>query len=472
MTIRRTLRSLQRTPAFTSAVLLTLLLGIASVGSMFAIVYGVLLAPLPYGEPDRLVSVGLRAGAQHRMQQPPALFAIYSRFAQSLDSVGFYRIGNANIWIAGDDAAPERVTATWVTASMMPLLQAPPMLGRSFSADEERPEGPHAVVLSESVWRTRYAASTDVIGKTLMVNSIPREIVGVMPARFAFPTADTRVWLPVRTGTEPIVDDFAYSGVARLAPGATAVQAQRDLVAILPKLADFFPYLASGSSTVTWLDEAGPTPVVVSLREELTGSIARTLWMLAAAAGLVLIVALANAANLMLIRADGRQSELAVREALGANRLHMATRFLGETLLLGAAAGVLALLVAYGAVRALVAFGPADIPRLAELGVKPATAGFVLLVTAVVVVVCAAVPAGCLGRASLSTRLRDGGHGDSTGKAGIRLRSSITTLQIALALVVTVGSALLLRTAYRLAEVHPGFDTAGDYAVVTTAAAR
>ena len=457
--LRHALRSLTRTPVFTVAVILTLVLGIGSVAAMFAIVYGVLLAPLPYGHPDRLVSVGLQANEVRRLQQPPAVYFTYKRFARRLDDVGFYRTGNANIWTDVDGDAPERVTATWVTASTIPLLQVPPILGRSFTNDEQRMNGPNAVILSESVWHTRFNAARDVIGKTLYVNSVPREIVGVMPARFSFPAGDTRLWLPVRIDeNSAVAGDFMYSSVARLAVGVTAEQAQRDLAAVLPRIAESFPRLESGTATSAWLDEANPKPVVLPLRDEVTSGIARTLWMLAAAAALVLFVAWANVTNLMLIRADGRQLELAVREALGASRLRLATYFLGESIVLGAVAGAVALFAAWGAVHALVAFGPPDVPRLAELRLGLTTAVFVVVVSIAGAIICAVVPAIRIRRASLSINLRDGARGETAGKARQRLRSSIAALQIAVALVVSAGSALLLRTFHRLHEERPGFD--------------
>ena len=459
-------QSLKRTPAFSVAVILTLVLGVSVVASMFAIVYGVLLAPLPYGQPDRLVSVSLKSVELGSIRQPTAVYFTYKQFATSVEDVGFYRTGSSNLWIEGDDAAAESVIATWVTASMMPLLKVPPLLGRSFTSEEELRGGPQAVILSEAEWRSRFDAAPDVIGKTLMVNSVPRVIVGVMPARFAFPlhgngSSDTRVWLPVKHTDHAIMEDFSYLAVARLAPGATAEQAQRELAAVLPRMAESFPSVESGSSTASWLADVKPTPLVIPLREQITGDIARPLWMLAAAAGLVLLVAWANVINLMLIRADGRQQELAVRQALGAGRMRIAGHFLGESLVLGVIAGALALLVASGAVRALVAFGPAGVPRLAELGVGLPTVGFIALLTMIGVIVCAVLPAAWVRRSSLSNQLSDGARGASTGIARQRLRASITALQIALALVVSVGSALLLRTAHSLSQVHPGFDANG-----------
>ena len=459
--LRHALRSLQRTPVFTTAAIVTLVLGIGSVAATFAIVYGVLLAPLAYGHPDRLVSVGLslRGAELRRIEQPLAVYFTYKRFARRIDDIGFYRTGNANIWTGDGGDAPERVTATWVTASVIPILQVRPILGRWFTEDETRVRDPNVVILSEPVWRTRFHAARDVVGKKLNVNSVPRTIVGVMPDRFSFPAADTRLWLPTRVDPNiSVAGDFTYSSVARLARGATPEDAQRELAAVLPRVVEMFPRLESGTATAAWLDQAKPTPVVLPLRDEVTNGIAHTLWMVAVAAGLVLLVAWANVSNLMLIRADGRQLELAVREALGASRLRIVTHFLGESLVLAAAAGAVALLAAWAAVRALVAFGPAGVPRLAELRIGPPAVAFVVAVSIVGAIICGAVPAFRIRRASLSINLRDGGRGDTAGKTRQRLRATIAALQIAVALVVSTGSALLLRTFHRLYQERPGFD--------------
>lgn len=254
-----------------------------------------------------------------------------------------------------------------MTASMVPLLQVTPLFGRSFTTDEEQPGGPSAVLLGEAEWRSRFGAAKDVLGRTIMVNDVPREIVGVMPAHFAFPNADTRVWLSARLPTDAVVGEFAYSGIGRLRPGVSAEQARQAFDALLPRMAATASRIGRCDRDLG-LADANPRPLVQPLRDAFTADIARTLWMLAAAAGLVLLVAWANVTNLMLVRADARQNESAVRATLGAGRLRITTHFLGESLWLGVGAGVLAMLATHGAVRALVAFGPHDIPRLEELG--------------------------------------------------------------------------------------------------------
>jgi predicted permease len=468
--LRHALRSLKRTPVFTVAAILTLALGIGSVAATFAIVYGVLLAPLPYGHPERLISVGLmpRSAELQRIQQPPAVYFTYKRYARRLEDIGFYRTGSGNIWGTDGNNDPERVTATWVTSSTLPLLQVKPLLGRSFTNDEDRPNSQMVAIISASIWRSRFHSANDVIGKKLYVNSILREIVGVMPEHFVFPDADTRIWLPTRLDpNSPVVGDFTYWSVARLAPGATPDDAQRELGAIFPRVAELYPRLESGTTTAAWVEQARPTPIAVPLRDEVTNGIAQTLWILAAASGLVLLVAWANVANLLLIRADGRQLELAVREALGASRFRIVTHFLGESFLLTATAGAVALLGAWAAVRALVAFGPADVPRLAELHVGFTTVAFVVAVSILGAIVCGAMPAFRIRRASLSINLRDGGRSETAGQTRQRLRGAIAVLQIAVALVIVAGSALLLRTFQRLYQERPGFDAANVMTIWT-----
>jgi predicted permease len=452
------LRALLRTPVYSIAVVLTLALGLASVGAMVAVVHGVLLAPLPYGEPDRLVSLQLEATDGTRISQSPAFYTTYRRHSTQLDDVALYRTGSANVWTGSEEVGAENLTASWVTASTMRLLQAAPLLGRAFTDEEERRGGPEAVILSEREWRSRFAAAPDVLGTTLIVNEVPRRIVGVMPARFAFPDASTRLWLPVKYADDATAGDFLYAGVARLAPGATAASAQLELAALAPKVAELFPSLHSGGSTAAWLHEVQPVQRVGALRDAITQRIAPMLWLLAAVAGLVLLVAWANVANLVLIRTDALRQGVAVREALGASPLRAAAPVLAEALLLGTTAAVLALLGALAALGALKAFGPADLPRLHELTLGPWTAGVIVLLALLGTTGGTAILAGLNRSGPGAIGVGHGARGQTTARPRQRLRATVTAIQIAAALVVLAGSGLLLRTAYQLQAVHPGFE--------------
>jgi predicted permease len=281
-----------------------------------------------------------------------------------------------------------------------------------------------------------------------------------MPKAFRFPRAGTRLWLPLALDpAAPNPGGFNYNGVARLKDGVTTADAERELLTLLPRMVELFPFMAPGVPSQMLLDQAKPTPVLVPLLDDVTGAIARTLWMVAAAAGLVLLVACANVANLILVRADQRQREIAVREALGAGRARVMALFFSESLVLAGAAALGGLGLAWLAVRALVVAGPADIPRLAEVGIGPATLFFVLVVALLVCAICTVIPALRLGRVpQLSVALREGGRSGTAGRSHHRLRGAMVVFQVSLALLVLAGSGLLLRTFQRLHAVEPGFN--------------
>lgn len=460
--IRHAARSLRRTPAFTITAILTLVIGIGAVAAIFTVVNGVLLTPLPYGTPDRLV------GAWHdlpplsitKATQTAATYFTYKELSHSIENIGLYQESAANVSEAGGAGEPQRLASSWITASLIPTLQVVPLLGRNFTEAEDLPRGADAVIISEGLWRTRFGADPGVIGRMLDVNGGSRTIVGVMPRVFRFPSAGTRLWLPLALNpSSPNPGGFNYNGVARLKPGVTPADAERDFLAVLPRIVEQSPTMAPGVPTQLLLDQAKPRPVLVPMLEDVTGAIARTLWMVAAAAGLVLLVACANVANLILVRADQRQREIAVREALGAGRARVLALFLGESLLLAGAAALGGLGLAWLAVRALAVAGPADIPRLAEVGIGPATVLFTLVVALLVAAICTVIPALRIGRVrQLSVALREGGRSGTAGRAQHRLRGAMVAVQVALALVVLAGSGLLLRTFQRLHAVEPGFN--------------
>jgi len=459
--LRLAWRSLRRTPAFTVSAVLTLVIGIGAAEAIFAVINGVLLRPLPYGEPTRLVGTwhALPGVSIEKGNQTSGTYFNYKRFARSIENMGLSQEGAVNLAAPGGDGEPERVTSAFITATLIPTLRVTPLKGRNFTDAEDLPNGPPVVIISEQLWRSRFGSDANIIGRLIDVNGLSREVVGVMPAAFRYPASETRLWFPMQLDPNASFSGgFNYDGVARLADGVSIEGARRDFATVLPRMVEVFPDMAPGVSTQLVLDQAKPRPVLIPLREDQTSSIARTLWMVGAAAGLVLLVACANAANLILVRADSRHRELAVREALGAGRQRVLAHFLSESVLLAAISGVLGLGVAWLAIRALVISGPADIPRLAELSVDATTVVFAVAITGFVALLTSVIPAMRVGRMPLASALREGGRSGTVGKEQQRLRGAMVSVQIALALVVLAGSGLLLRTFQQLSSVKPGFD--------------
>ncbi len=461
--IRHAWRSLRRSPGFTAAAVLTLGIGIAATVAIFAVVDAVLLRPLPYGNPDRLVGLwhDLPPVSIHKANQTAATYLTYRRLSKQFEDMGIYQRSSVNVVPSGGDAAPLRAGAAYVTASLIPTLGVSPLMGRTFSEADDVPDGPAVVVISEGMWRSTFGADPEILGRSLEVNGRSREVVGVMPARFRFPEAGTQVWLPLQLDpANAFPGGFNYDGIGRLRPGVSPDAAQRELAALLPRIVEGFPNMAPGMPTQYLLDQAKPVPMVVPMRDDVTGGIRRNLWIVAAAAGLVLLVACANVGNLVLVRADGRQRELAVREALGAGRLRVLTHFLAESGVIVTIAGVLGFAAAWVAVRALVVAGPAGIPRLAEVSLDWRTLAFTALVGVLVALVCSVIPALRMSAVPLARALREGGRG-SAGRSQQRLRGAMVIAQIALALVALAGSGLLLRSFRQLTAVRPGFDATG-----------
>ena len=470
--LRHAWRSLLRTPVFTITAALTLVIGIAASVAIFAVVNGVLLRPLPYGQPDRLVGawIDLPPLNLHHAQQTQTTYYTFQRVAHTIEGIGLYQEGFADLSEPGGKSEPQHVASAWITATLIPVLKVSPILGRNFTEDEDTPnggrkstkagdEGPTVALISEGLWRTRFGADPEILRRSIEVNGRTRQIVGVMPSRFRFPAAATHVWLPL--GLDPMnkfPGGFNYNSVARLKSGFSAADAQRDFTAVLPRMVELYPSFAPGVTSQMLLDQAKPKPLIIPLREDVTGGIAKTLWMVAAAAGLVLLVACANVSNLILVRADGRQREIAVREALGAGRARVLAHFLAESVVLTSIATVVGIAVAIGTIRLLVSKGPTDIPRLAEVSVDTGAVLFAIALGVAVALFCSVIPALRIGRVHLSNALREGGRSGTAGRVQQRVRGALVAAQIALALVVLAGSGLLIRTFQRLHAVQPGFD--------------
>ena len=457
-------RSLLRVPLFSGAVLLTLTIGIGAAAAIFAVVNAVLLRPLPYENPDRLVGVwnDMAPISLKHAQQTSGTYLTIRRYARTLEGIAVYQDGSLSVADPDGHAEPARMSVAWMTASAIPLLGVRPIIGRPFSEAEDTPKAPNVAVISERLWHSRFAGEGNPTGKKLVVGGQLTEIIGVMPVRFRFPNANVDIWLPIRIDpNDQFAGGFNYDAFARLKPAVTLDAAQRDIATVLPRVVDVTPTIAPGVTMKMVLDQAKPVPRVIPMRDDVIGDSARTLWMVASTALLVLLVTCANVANLLLVRADARHRELSVRAALGAGRTRVLSHFLTESGLLAGASAVLGLGAAIVATRLLVRAGPTDIPRLAEVGVDGAVVTFTIIVAALVTLACSAFPAIRFLRGDPLSGLRDGGRGGTAGGKRQRTRSALVAAQVAFALVVLAASGLLLRSFQRLHAVRPGFDADG-----------
>lgn len=461
---RLAIRSLGRAPAFTTTVLLTLAIGIGAAAAIFTVVDDVVVRPLPYGHPGQLVSVShdLTKLSFDNAGIAPAMYLTYRRFARSLRGITLYRTFSVNTTEGDGKGNPQLLASASVTGNFMSLFEVPAERGRVLSAADDQPGAPKVVVISDGLWRTRFGADPNVVGKRIFSAGALCEIVGVMPASFRVPTANTRLWFPMRLDTSAAwLGGFNSQAYARIAPNASAAAVQRLLASVLPRTAEAFPLIAPGVTTTMVLEQGHPIPTVTPLRDALVAGVAPTLWIIAAAAALVLLVMGANVANLMLVRAESRQRELAVRAAMGASRRRLISHFLTEALLLAGVASGLAFGVAVLIVGALVRSSPIEIPRLAEVRVDWATVVCIVVTSGLVAMACTIAPAARWFSGGVFTGLRESGRAATTGRGRARTRSVLVTVQMALALVALVASGLLLESFARLRAVNAGFDPNG-----------
>jgi putative ABC transport system permease protein len=457
-------RSLLRAPLFSASVILTLSIGIGSAAAIFAVVNAVLLRPLPYTNPDRLVGAwfDMPAVSMTHAQQTQATYFTYKRYARTIEGVAAYQDGSLNVSDPDNRSEPARMMAAWVTANAIPLLGVNPLAGRSFTEAEDAPKGPQVAIISERLWRSRFPAAQSPVGKKLVISGNSTEIIGVMPERFRFPNAQIDLWLPLQLDPNAQYSDgFNYNSFARLKPGVTIEAAQRDFANVLPRVVEVSQFMAPGVTTQMVMDQAKPIPRLVPMRDDVVGDAPRTLWMVAAMALLVLLVTCANVANLLLVRADARHRELSVRAALGAGRRRVLGHFLTEAGVLAGASAVFGIAAATIATSLLVRAGPAQIPRLSEVHVDGWVVTFTIVTAALVAAACSAIPAIRFMRGDPLSGLRESGRGGTAGGRRQRTRSALVAAQVAFALVVLAASGLLLRSFQRLHAVRPGFNADG-----------
>jgi putative ABC transport system permease protein len=463
--IRHAMRRLVRSPAFTIAAVLTLALAIGANGAIFAVVERVLLNPLPYPDSNKVIDLDHGATPSGRnvpsgIQMTPGLYYEYLDRARTLENVALYRTDEQTLTDGGE---PERIRIARVTPSLASVLQIWPSRGRWFAEHEGAqapimtppvpPAASQLAVLSYRLWMRRYGGDPSILSRSVTLGGSPTEVVGIMPPQFAFPDPRVDVWLPEQVRREMVWDVFMHSGVARLRQGATAAGARAELsglIADLPRAYPNEPAVAGFMNSLRLRSEAR------TLKEATVGRVARALWILLASVGLVLLIACANVANLFLVRSEARQREVAVRRALGAGRLEIAYYFLAESALLAALGGLIGLALTWGAVRLLVVFGPANLPRLGEIRLDWIVVAFTLALTVLAALMFGAIP---LWRgAPLAASLHESGRGNTASRGRHRARQLLMGGQVALALVLLVASGLMVRSFQELRAIDPAFD--------------
>ena len=458
--LRYALRALRRTPGFTAAALAALALGIGATSTIFTVVNGVLLRPLQYEAPERLANIwnDLGQGAQSLPAVSPLDFRDYKERSRTFEDFAAAAEGNvANLRgnLTGD-GEPERADVVTVTANFFPLLGISPTLGRQFLPEEEVVNGPHVVMLSHRLWQRRYAGDPALVGKTIQIDGVAHEVVGILPSDFslqlpkeAFQVTDGDVWAPIQFDYgQPLPRNLTFFTVfGRLAPGATFAQAQAEMDLIAEQFRSEFKEHAASNLRIR----------AVPLHYDVVKHARPALLLLLGAVGMVLLVACANVANLLLVRGTTRRAEFALRSALGAGRSALVRQVLAESLLLALAGGALGLGITLAALAVLRRLHPANLPRLADVELDPTVLAFTVVTCAVTALLFGLVPALRAAGVDPQEHLKAGGRGGSVGDRR-RGRSLLIVAEVALSVVLLVGAGLLVRSFLAMQRVDPGYD--------------
>jgi predicted permease len=453
--LRYTLRGLARTPTFALLAVLTLALGIGANSAIFSVIHAVVLQPLGYPAPERLVFISSQfptLGFDKFWVSPPEYFELGER-ARSYASIGAYTTGAVNL---GALERPERVHAVSADAPFFRTLGVPAARGRTFSAQETLPNADPVAVLSWELWQRVFGGRASIVGEQVEIDGVKRTVVGIMPAGFDIHDAKAELWLPIRLDPANRQNRGSHylQLVGRLAPGVTASGAQAELDALL---AQWERENGQGHHSPTTKDHRLQ---FTSLQREVVGNIGTALWVLQAAVGFVLLIACANMANLLLARAESRHKEFAIRTALGAGRARLLRQFVTEGLVLSTIGGVVGLGLAYLGLHALLAANADGIPRSGEIGLDPSVLAFTAGVVVLTGVVFGLAPLTHLGAKGIGLSLREGGTRTTSTAARRRVRSALVIGEVALAVMLVIGAGLMLRSFWNLMRVDSGFDRA------------
>ncbi|MCI0389472.1 MAG: ABC transporter permease [Acidobacteria bacterium] len=439
-------RMFLKKPGFTLIAVFTLALGIGANSAIFSVVNAVLLRPLPFDEPERLVKVWetrYQLGRARNVVSPADFFDWRSQ-NKSFEYVAAYDTGDFTLTGSGE---PERLRVARVSPDLFPLLRLQPILGRTFTQEEETNGKDLVVILSHGVWEQRFGKDPAIAGKTLTLSGFDYAVIGVMPPDFRFPESEVELWIPYA----PNSNERANRGghylqlLARLKPGVTLEQARADMASIATTLEKQYQV------------NTGHGTNVFSLYEETVGDVRRALLVMLAAVGFVLLIACANVANLLLARGAARQKEIAIRAAMGASRLRVLRQLLTESLLLSLTGGLLGLLLAVWGIDLLLAINPDNIPRAQEIRPDYLVLSFVFGISLITGVVFGLVPALQISKTDLNESLKEGGRGTSGSLRRNRLRSIFVVSEVALSLVLLIGAGLMIKSFIRLSQVNLGF---------------
>jgi putative ABC transport system permease protein len=456
---KHVIRRLMHSPLFTIVTLVTIGVAVGANTAIFSVINGILLKPLPYPEPERLVSVWQSApgiGITDLTLSPSDYFT-FREENRSFQEIGLW--ARDSVSVTGT-AAPEQVRSLTVTEGTLKVLGIQPVRGRGFTATDDSPGSPQTVVLTYGYWQHKFGGDASAIGRQIHVDGQLMEIIGVMPQSFRFLDEKPDLIVPFRFDRGKLfLGNFSYQGIARLKPGVTLVQANADVARLIPIVNTKFPPPPGFSAKI--FEDARIKPSVRPLKQDVVGDLGKVLWVLMGSIGVVLLIACANVANLLLVRAEGRQQEFAIRAALGAGSGRIAGELLMESVFLGLLGGAAGLALAYGLLRLLVALAPQYLPRLDNVSLDPLSLLFTLAISLVAGILFGLIPVFKYSKQGVTTALRAGGRTLSQSKERHQARNSLVVLQTALALVLLIGSGLMIRAFQALRRVQPGFDAAG-----------
>ncbi len=455
---RHTIRRLVRTPIFTLATLVTLALGIGANTAIFSVINSVLLKPLPFPQPDRLVGVWQTAPGVN-IKDLSASIADYITYREESKTFADVAIWSGRSVTVTEFAEPERIEGLSATFRLLPMLGVHPVHGRELTEKDHQTGSPDVAMIGYGYWQRRFGGDPKVIGRRIRADGAAVEIIGVLPEGFWFMDMPHDIVVPLRFDRANVrLAGYGFQAAARLHPGVSLQQANTDVARMIGIEMRNFP--PSKGMSIQMMEDARLGPNVRLLKDDLLGDIGKSLWVVMATIGMVLLIACANVANLLLVRTEGRAQELAVRAALGASRVRIARELIVESLTLALIGGALGAVFAVAMVKLVLAMTPARLPRFEQISVDSTALLFTLAISVVAGLALGVIPVLKHGGVRLASALRAGGRNASTSRERNITRNALTVVQVALALVLLIGSGLMIRTFQSMKRVHPGFDGA------------